>query len=175
MSIPDVLRGDYGSWRGLADGMGADQLLVELQPVTVVRPPIEVIRSARRFMVTAVERSSAPHRIEAWVELGTSSVTIVELDDPPVNDLEATLDRYGPPDLVLYDRRFAGDVVIREYVYARRGVTLSVAEPLDDAALQRRVVHVELYPAATSEWYLTTVDRGTETVPNTHPHDGGST
>ena len=173
MSVPDVLRGDYGNWRGLAGGMGADQLVAEMQPISVVRRPVEVVRSARRFMVTAVERPSAPHRIEAWVELGTPAVTIVELDDPPVNDLEATLDSYGPPDLMLYDRRFAGDAVIREYVYARRGVTLSVAEPLDDATLGRRVVHVELFPAATPEWYLTTVDRGTETVPDTHPHDGG--
>ena len=88
----------------------------------------------------------------------------------PYRGSDETLARLGPPDLVLADRRFVADATVRDHVYARRGLAVSIAEPFTDApGHERRAVHLQLFAPTSPETYLTEIDRGDELAPKTHP------
>jgi hypothetical protein len=170
MTLDDVLRGDLGAWRGLAPDETVAGLGARLGRLTGIRAAGAAQRGSRRYMVSVLERDEPPREIEAWVELGSQQIAILELDDPAVADLDGTLARLGSPDLVLADRRFVPDATVRDYVYPRRGIAVSIAEPFGDASHQgRRPIRLQLFAATTPEAYLTEIDRGDELSPKTHP------
>ena len=118
------------------------------------------------------ERPRAPTRVETWVLLGETTVALLECDGPPAPALDETLRQYGQPDIVLSDQRFVADAMVRELVYARRGVTFSVAEPFEPASGPTRLVHLQLFPATTLERYLTDIGASADARPQTHPPAG---
>jgi hypothetical protein len=165
-----VLRGELDGWQGLPAGVTPESLGRELGPVADVRPPGEAMRASRRFTVTVVERPAPPKRVLAWVEAGRTDIAIIDVEEPRVVDLDGVLQRFGRPDLLLSDRRFAPDAQVREWVYARRGLAFSIAEPFESPGSRgRHTVHLELFEAMTPETYITAVDRGAELLPKTHP------
>lgn len=168
MTLDDVLRGELEGWRGLPQRDVAE-LSRSMGPVRGVREPAEAIRASHRFKVSVIERAEAPHDVEAWVEVGSRHVAFVEYDDPADISLERTVEILGKPDLTLADRRFAEDATVRDYVFARRGITVSIAEPFSGVSRPPLAIHVLLFAATTPETYLTDIDRGTESSPKTHP------
>lgn len=122
----------------------------------------------RQFSVLTYDRSEAPRSIDAWFLRGEAHVTLLEYDDPPVDDLTRTLRVYGDPELIWSRRRHAPDAVVREHVYARRGITLSIAEPLsDDAPVDPWLVHVQLYRSMDTQYYV--ADIGSVQGPRPYP------
>jgi hypothetical protein len=108
------------------------------------------------------ERPVAPPRVELWVLLGEAHVALLECDDPPATALDKTVRQNG--------QRFVPDAMVRELVYARRGVTFSVAEPFETTSgTVRRLVHLQLFPATTLECYLTDIGASADARPKTHP------
>jgi hypothetical protein len=173
MSVRNVLNGDLNTWHGLPATETIASLTDELQPAARVLGPEERRRGDQRFVCTVFERPIAPTRVEAWVVVGEANVALLECDDPPATALDDTLRQYGPPDIVLSDRRFVPDAMVRELVYARRGVTFSVAEPFENAsAPARRLVHLQLFSATTLEHYLTDIGASGDARPKTHPPSG---
>ena len=173
MGIVDVMRGDFRDWRGLQEDATVASLAAQLAPIARMSAGAQSLRGQRRFVITTIERPSPPRLIEIWVEFGTNRPVAIEFDDPMVLSLEDTLRWFGPPDLVLSDRWFAAESAIREFVFARRGVALSIAEPLAGAPnTGRSLARVQLFHATTPESFLTNLDRGTEMSPKTHPSQG---
>jgi hypothetical protein len=92
---------------------------------------------------------------------GSASVAIIEVDEPSApDDLDAVLSYLGPPELIQTDRRFAPGLLIRDLVFARNGLTLSIGEPLeaDAGSASRILVHVCLYAPTTAQYYVTDID-----------------
>jgi len=167
MSLDAVLDGHLDTWQGLSGAETLESLNEALKPLKHVHEPAERVRTYQRFMVTVFERVVAPYIVEAWLTYGSSQVALIEYDDPPIYDLEGTLQRYGPPELILSDKRYTSGAFVREYVYARRGIVLSIAEPFASAAAtERRAIHMQLFPSASVEFYITDIGTG----PDMHPY-----
>jgi hypothetical protein len=161
MSLEHVLRGDLDDWQGLSGNETEARLHELLKPVRQVRQEAERTRQTQRFRVTVFEREVAPRLIEAWFLYGEQHAMLLEYDDPPVVHLEDTLDQYGPPDAILEDKRYYAGGMVKEYVYAHRGITLSIAEPIDDATTRvKTVIHLQLYATASVQHYVTDIGAG---------------
>ena len=172
MNLEEALSGDLLSWRGL-ESESVESIARRLEPVGRIHPPVERKRTYQHFMVTTFERPIAPRLIEAWVVWNTARVALIEYDDPLIVHLEHTLHLYGPPEVVLSDQRFTAGAIVREHVYARRGVAFSLADPFPGAmAVDRRLIHLQLFPATTVEAYLTDIGVGEGPRPDTHPRTG---
>jgi hypothetical protein len=170
MSLKDALRGELDSWQGLPVTETVESLTAQLQPVDRVLEPYERQRAGQRLMCTVFVRPVAPSRVDAWVVYGAKHIALVECDDPLVPALEDTLRRYGTSDMILSDQRFVADAIVREHIYARRGITFSVAEPFAATnRVERRVVHLQLFPATTLERYLTEIGVSADARPKTNP------
>lgn len=143
-----------------------------LEPITCVHPAQPRIRSGQRFTVTPIDRNAPPRRTEAWIPDGGESIAIIELDQPSVpHDLDAVLSDLGPPELIQTDRHFAPGLLIRDLVFPRDGLTVSIGEPLTDDAgnTSRSLVHVRLYASTTVEHYLTDIDEPESGHPQPSP------
>ena len=77
----------------------------------------------------------------------------------------------GNPGFVAESKnRFAEGSAVREYVFASRGLTLSIAEPYPSVAKPRIVLHAQLYRAASPEYYLRYIGPGPELQPIPRAH-----
>jgi hypothetical protein len=167
MGLAEALSGQLRAWDGLSsESETVERILEVIQPVTRVHPPVAGERENRRFQVIVVERGALPSRVELWCLKNETHVTLVEYEDPLVNDIEATLQNFGPPEWTLEDKRFAPAVLVTEYIYAGRGITLSLATP-DTGAGQgpRRAIHVQLYRPKSVEDYLALIGADAVLVP----------
>jgi hypothetical protein len=157
--------GELADWTGLPPDATLATLERELQP-TQVAGPVEKERPVSRFLVFTFERAADPRAVEAWFPFGSEQAALVEYDDPVVDDLDALLDALGPPELEQIGKRGADGALVTEKVYASRGLTLSVATPFEVAAQtepppgSRWLVHVQLYPATTTQYWLTDIGAG---------------
>ncbi len=172
-----VLAGEFLEWKGLSGIETVETLSKAMQPLTKVHAPAVKERMNHRFSVFAFDRGAQPSPVELWVLDGQNFVSLVEYDDPPAIELERTLAAAGPPDLVLENRRYAPDASVKEYIYASRGLTLSVAEPYAGAALRRRrLTHAQLYRASSTGYYWRYIGPGDElhpvSVTPAHPATG---
>ena len=167
MSIENVLRGDLENWYGLSGKETREILAGVLKPLQRVHEPVERTRTTQRFMVIVFERAIAPYLIEAWFLYGSQYLVLIEYDNPLVLDLEGTLRGYGPPDMILENKRYAQGAMVKEYIYAHRGITLSIAEPFTASVeVQRSLVHVQLYPPMSVQRYIIEIGTG----PELHPY-----
>lgn len=161
MNLETALRGDLRAWNGLTGRETADILQNALKPVRRVRPPEERERLTQRCTVIGYERAAPPPLVEAWFVLGTPTALVLEYDQPLVQDLEGLLRHGGKPDLLLASNRHAAGAIVKEYVYARHGITLSIAEPLDKKSkTPRKAVHIQLYRSVSAQYYLTDIGVG---------------
>jgi hypothetical protein len=171
VTLARALAGDLRDWQGLSPTESVKSLADALAPVAGVEGPDEQIRTTRRFGVVRFDRPARPHAVEAWFPFGSDYAALVEYDDPVVEDVDELLAAYGPPELEELHRRFADGALVREEVFATRGVTLSVATPFDVAADPdppagvRSVVHVQLYPPTSAAQWLTDIGAGPELRP----------
>jgi hypothetical protein len=166
MSIENVLRGDLENWHGLSGKETREILPDVLKPLRHVHEPVERTRTTQRFMVTIFERAIAPYLIEAWFLYGSQYLALIEYDDPPVQDLEGTLQRYGLPEMTLENKRYVQGAMVKEYIYAHLGITLSLAEPFTTTVeVQRRLVHVQLYSPMSVQRYIIEIGTGPELHP----------
>jgi hypothetical protein len=170
----DAIHGDLAGWHGLEPSQTVADISFGLGGVTLIRDAAPAIRGSSRYLVSVLERAEPPREVEAWVAVGSDRVAFVEVDVPDLADLEGTLERLGRPDLVLSDRRFEADATVRDHVYARRGLTVSVAEPFTPSpTAPRRAVRLGMFAPTSPETYLTEIDRGSELSPATHPQPEG--
>ena len=162
-----VIAGHLAFWQGLSGSETVETVMPALQPVIRVEGPIREERTTYLCEVTRFRRSRAPVQIEAWVLLGQPSVTLLEYDNPIVHDLEGTLRALGKPALVAESKnKFAKGAVVMEYVFAGRGLSLSIAEPANAIeSKQRSAVHVQLFRAESAEYYIQYIGAGPELRP----------
>ena len=167
--LSKVLAGQYEKWQGLPPHLAVDQLARKIG-ATQALASVERNRIASRFRVYALQRANVPKEFAAWVPIGEDSVAIVEIEDPVCADVERTLAELEAPEAALDNERLAIGYVVREMVYASRGIVLSVGRPSSALADRReRLLHVRLFPPMTLQRYLTEVGEATPALPNTHP------
>ena len=170
MELSKVLSGSYEEWQGLAPDLSMADLEMNLQPVKAVRGPEEQQRTYQRFHVTHYSRPVPPHKVDAWCAVGQEMVNILECAEPLMPDLEGTLKQYAPPDLLLPDLRYAAGMRVWDYVYPSRGITFSIGEPFPPAPPSpRRAIFLQLFPAASIQFYLTDVGSGIAVRPDVWP------
>ncbi len=169
MGLKDVLGGDLDSWEGLTGSETLNSLRRELAPLKHVYHAMERTRTYQRYKVTVFERFVSPHLVKAWFALGSSKASLIEYDDPPIQNVEYMMEACGEPELILSDKRYAPGAIVREYVYARRGLTLSVAEPFASSVnMDRRIIHLQLFPPSTLESYMTDIGLDSHPFPRMH-------
>ncbi|MFZ1410222.1 MAG: hypothetical protein WAS07_02040 [Micropruina sp.] len=156
--IAEALRGELSGWRGLNNETVAT-LTDALAPVGAVIGPTYAERRLGRFDKFTITRQTEPVEIEVWVPGGASAVALVEFDDPPTSEVDALLDSLGAPEDVQHNQRWRTGMLVDEYVYASRGLSLSVATPSADVGVtpiprdSRQIVHVQLFrPMTVDEW-----------------------
>lgn len=115
--------GRWDSWPGLPSGLAVPVVLAELAGTA----PTATVGS--RLGRRLVDRHDAPH-MHVWSD--GAAVILVEWIDPPcastVGELLATL---GPPDREAAGRYLRAGTTTTEYVYAGRGLALTVAASYD--------------------------------------------
>lgn len=175
-ALEKAFAGDLLGWRGLSGAETVETVSKAMGPITRGVAPIEKERMSHRFSVFAFDRGASPSPVELWVLVGQDSVSLVEYDDPPDVGLEQILAAAGPPELVLQNRRSAEGASVKEYVYASRGLTLSVAEPYSwSEHYSRYLTHVQLYRASSTDYYWRYIGPGAELHPfPASPAVGGS-
>jgi hypothetical protein len=167
MTLSDAIAGMLIDWQGITDTETIENVLKTLRPFKKVHEAIDSERQQHRFRLIAVEREVPPYRIELWILHGEKTITLVEYDAPSIQDMEAVLKGYGAPDLVLQDKRTARGAGVKEYVYAGRGITLSIAEPYPWSEQKtREVVHVQLYRSGSVNYYWRYIGPGFELHPS---------
>lgn len=169
MDIRRAIEGDLRNWRGLAATETVQSLTDQLAPLSKTGNPVEKARLQKRYQVTSLTRKATPKSLEAWVLVGSKQVSLIEVDDPVVNDLDGLLESFGSPDLLVSGKRYQEGAMVREHVYAGRGITLSVATPFDGESggpTRDAVVHLQLYPATTPEAWTTQIGAGAELRPS---------
>jgi hypothetical protein len=152
-SLGEALAGRLVGWRGLGalDEAALRAELGELERDPVVRP-----RGARGFQVLRAGE------VEAWFPGGSETAATVEFAPAADLDGEELLADLGEPELVLDSNHFAVGAVVSDYVYAARGITVSVAQPFEDGA--RSVVYVQLYAPTTTQAYVTEIGQSGEQI-----------
>jgi len=164
--LGDAIAGILIGWQGVAGTETIESVLETLKPFKNVHEAVDSERQQQRFRFIVVEREVPPYRIELWILHGEKTITLIEYDDPSIQDVEAVLKGYGTPDLVLEDKRTARGAGVKEYVYAARGITLSVAEPYDGSEQKsRQIIHVQLYRAGSVDYYWRYIGPGFELHP----------
>lgn len=157
----------FGDWinGGLTGHETQADVETALQPYAV-HGPEEKTRMSQRFTVLTYTRPTAPAQVEVWFRVGSPYVALIEYDNPAVQNLARTLETLDPPELALKNKRFRAGYMVRELVYARHGITLSLAEPFDlTDEPHPKVIHVQLYPATTLQFYVTEIGAGQEIRP----------
>lgn len=170
MHLSKILSGSYEEWQGLAPDLSVVELEMNLRPVKAMRESEEQQRTYQRFHVTHYSRPVPPHKVDAWCAVGQEMVNILECVEPLMPDLEGTLKQYGPPDLLLPDLRYAAGMRVWDYVYPSRGITFSIGEPFPPAPPSpRRAIFLQLFPAASIQFYLTDVGSNIAVRPDVWP------
>ncbi len=163
--LEGALRGHFENWRGLPP-----ITVEELRPIldaSETSGPREDTRMTSRFLVFTNRRSEPPRIVEAWFLVGTTEAMLIELEDPAIAHASDLLAQYGPPEMVLTNRRAREGAVVEEHVYASRGVTFSVAQPRSGG--QPAIIHVQLYKAGTTAYYVTQI--GSVPPPRPYPRN----
>jgi len=164
-----ILRGDYQDWHGLSPEPTLKRFSGYVG-AAVIHEPKQRDRIATRYSVFAIERPTPPTSLEAWSPIGTGKISIVEINDPVCLDIEPVLEAMGEPEVVLEDKRLSPDYVVSEFVFAQRGIVLSVGRPLPATVPQgRKLLHVRLFPPVTLQRYITDIGEPTPSFPITHP------
>lgn len=163
--LDGALRGHFENWRGLAP-ITEEELRRILDPIDTIGPR-EDARMSSRFLVFKYRRAEPPYSVEAWVLAGTTEAMLIELDDVAILDASDLLARYGPPEMVLTNRRAREAALVEEHVYASRGVTFSVALPSSGGP--PTIIHAQLYAAGTTAYYVTQI--GSVLLPRPYPRN----
>jgi len=164
MSLAEAVRGHFANWHGLAPELDPDEVARILEARWQPGNGLEV-RAGQAFLVLAGQRDEPPARIEAWLPRASRSVAALAFRPPPDIEHAAILGELGEPDVVLDSNRLEPGSVVYEHVHAQRGVTLAVAEPFpeaDGAQGPPQVVFVQLYPAMSTQAFVTTIGRSGE-------------
>jgi hypothetical protein len=166
MSLTAAFEGDFSNWRGLTGEETLDSVKTSYQPVQI-HAPVEKPRKNSRYDVVVMERDNTPTQIEVWFRVGEKTVTLIEYDHPVGEKPIRFLEQYGEPDELYKSKRLALGLIVRDYIYSGRGLTLTVGKPYqpneEDEPLQ--ILHVELYSSTTAEDYLTKLENGPEIRP----------
>jgi hypothetical protein len=174
MHLKEAFQGDLFAWQGLSNAETRASISEALNPWLRVHDPVERTRISQRFNVIEFERLSAPELVEVWFLYGSHHVALIEYENPPVQNLDQLLEHYGPPELILDNKRFAVGATVKEFIYASRGITLSIAEGLDETGRDfRKVIHIQLFPATSPQFYITDIGTGQELRP--YPWSNNST
>lgn len=162
----EILQGSYERWHGLSPQPTLEELCRWLGPA-VVQSQQPRDRIASRYSVVQIERRTAPFKVEAWIPFGAREIAIVEVEDPVCSDIERTLEAMRQPEIVLENQRLAADYLVYEFVFPERGIVLSVGKPLPPV-VDRRLLHVRVFPSMSLQRYVTHVGEPNPTRPNTN-------
>jgi len=164
----EILRGRYEHWHGLAPPPTLEEITESLAPA-VVRSRQERNRVATRYSVIRIERTVPPADLEAWIPIGTRTVTILEVEDPVCPDIESTLDAMGKPEIILEDQRLSAFYLVSDWVFPQRGIVFSIGKPLPSTKPQaRRLLHARFFASMSLQRYLTEVGEANPALPNTN-------
>jgi hypothetical protein len=167
--VDAILQGNYQDWRGLCPQPTWEEFAAALG-ATAVQGPKERTRIATRYGVFAIERAAQPTSIDAWSPIGTDRITIAEINDPVCRDIEDVLNQMGKSESVLEDQRLSPDYVVSEFVFAQRGIVLSVGRPLPATVPHaRKLLHVRLFAPVTLQQYLVAIGEPEPSLPTAHP------
>jgi hypothetical protein len=162
----DILQGRYEGWTGLVPQPTLEELILSVAPA-VIHATQEKTRIATRYRVSQIQRATTPASIEAWSLVGSQEVSIIELEDPPSPNIDLTVEALGVPELKLGNKRFSPGYVVSEFIYPRRGIVLSIGEPLASNPSQgRKLLHARLFPPMSLQRYLTHVGEPQPGLPN---------
>ncbi len=167
--IRQAVEGNLADWQGLSLVETVARLSNRLGPLAERSEPEDKTRFQKRFRVSTLIRMAPPRRIEAWVLLGSDHIDLVEVDDPLVPNIDRLLESLGPADTIVPGKRYQAGAMVREHVYAGRGMTLSVATPFGGGSGgtkgQDSIIHLQLFPATTVERWVTEIGAGPELHP----------
>lgn len=164
--LQNAFAGRLTDWRGLIGTETIKTVSEALQSLKQARPAVESERMTKRFRRSVFDCNTPPVQVEAWVLCSQEHLTLVEYNDPVVQNLEESLQVLGTPELVLENKRTAEGASVKELVYASRGITLSVAEPYPWANItSRQAVHVQLYRASSVHYYWRYIGPGPQLRP----------
>jgi hypothetical protein len=164
-----ILRGDYLSWHGLSTEPTLEEFARHAGAIAIHRPK-QRDRIATRYSVFSIDRAIPPTSLEAWSPIGTDRISIIEINDPVCPDIEAVLETMDEPEVLLEGKRLSADYLVSEFVFAQRGIVLSVGKPLPATVPHRRkLLHVRLFAPATLQRYITEIGEPNPAGPITHP------
>jgi hypothetical protein len=165
VTLDAVLRGEYQNWDGLVPEPTLEEFAARVG-AAMIHAPQRRDRIATRYSVYAIERAAPPARLEAWSPTGTRRISIVEIDDPVCPDVEPVLDAMGEPEIRLEGARLSADYLVSEFVFAQRGIVLSIGAPLTPQVSRRRMLlHIRLFPPVTLQRYLTDIGESNPSRP----------
>jgi hypothetical protein len=168
-TLAAAMRGDLRQWRGVSDRETRDSVAQSLTPIARIDPEQERIRKAKRFNVVTYEREIAPTTVDGWFLLGDPHLFLLEYGSPGIIRVEELLVEYGEPELVVPSHREAPAGPVSEHVYAQRGITLAMTESATNGRTERAVVHVQLYRAMATQFYV--ADIGSLEGPRPYPRE----
>jgi len=145
--LPAAISGELAAWRGLRHGTRREDVEREL-PGDWTFEAAAGVRLGRSF---GILRSGD---VEVWIPTGETLVSSVEFP-ARVADPAALLAQLGEPEVALTSRQFAPDAFVQDWVYASRGLTVSVAKPFDDGDMS--VVFVQLYEPTDTTTFVTLI------------------
>jgi hypothetical protein len=165
MDLRDAIAGRLADWRGLAGTETVDSVLAALAPVTEVQAPTDSERQQYLFRRIDVERGIAPPLVALWIAHGEETAALIEYDDPVAPEVDALLEAYQGPDLLLKGQRSVLGATVDEHVFAARGIALSIAEPYAEHR-SRRIIRVQLFRPQSTSCYWRHIGPGPELRPS---------
>ena len=161
-----ALGGDFSGWTGLAETLTPTAAMNALLPLAPPAPAVALQRMYQQMWMLTLERTGVSERTELWLSHDQQRVLCIEIYEPRGWDVESALAALGTPDLVWRNRCFAPGAAVAEHVFARRGVVLAVARPVDSPD-HARVFHAQLFAAMSLEDFISEIGPGLVGLPQT--------
>ena len=165
-TLSAALGGDFSGWPGLPETLTPAAAMNALSPLATAAPAVPLQRMHRQMWMLTLERTAASERSELWLSHDQQRVLCIEIYEPRRWDVVSALAALGEPDLVWRNRCFAPGAAVDEHVFARRGVVLAVARPVD-APESPRVFHAQLFAAMPLEDFISDIGPGLVGLPQT--------
>ena len=165
-TLSAALGGDFSGWPGLPETLTPAAAMNALSPLATAGPAVPLQRMHQQMWMLTLERTAASERSELWLSHDQQRVLCIEIYEPRGWDVVSALAALGKPDLVWRNRCFALGAAVNEHVFARRGVVLAVARPVD-APENPRVFHAQLFAAMPLEDFISDIGPGLVGLPQT--------
>ena len=149
-----VTKGDLDQASGLPAGCKKEEAIAVLgEPTEIKNAPLVVGRWLDRLEYGA---AYGARRLAVWLDVD-DTILMIEIDKPKVTgEIADLLKSLGDPDDIIRSRTGNLSFSYRDFVYAKRGLTLSVGVPIDDdeGLPPLDIGYIYLYAPTTVEIYI---------------------